>query len=103
MVASDWVPVTRGGIPSYNAFNRPIEKSQQDTREYRIIRLDNGLHATLIHDAQADKAAASLDIAVGHLYDPVSNSFDATTSGVVAVILIEGVVGTTTSYLSYFQ
>ena len=25
-----------------------------------------------MHDGKADKAAASLDVAVGHLYDPVS-------------------------------
>jgi insulysin len=38
---------------------------------YRLIKLENGLHATVIHDAKPDKAAASLDLAVGHLLDPV--------------------------------
>lgn len=53
-------------------YTNPIQKSQQDDREYRLIRLDNGLQAMLVHDAKADKAAASLDVAVGHLHDPVS-------------------------------
>jgi hypothetical protein len=62
-------------VPSYWVFTKPIQKSQQDDREYRLIRLDNGLQAMLVHDAKADKAAASLDVAVGHLHDPVSTPF----------------------------
>ena len=57
----------------YEVYSKPVEKSPQDDREYRVIRLDNGLQAMLVHDAKADKAAASLDVAVGHLYDPVSS------------------------------
>lgn len=62
-------------VPSYWVYTKPIQKSQQDDREYRLIRLDNGLQAMLVHDAKADKAAASLDVAVGHLQDPVSTPF----------------------------
>lgn len=71
---ADWKRVTpkNSEIPSFSVFTKPLVKSQQDDRDYRIIRLDNGLEATLIHDAKADKAAASLDVAVGHLSDPVS-------------------------------
>lgn len=58
-------------IPPYSVFTKPIEKSPRDEREYRIIQLDNGLKATLVHDSETDKAAASLDVAVGHLADPV--------------------------------
>jgi insulysin len=58
-------------VPSYWVYTKQIQKSQQDEREYRLIRLDNGLQAMLVHDAKADKAAASLDVAVGHLHDPV--------------------------------
>ncbi|KAH9945848.1 Metalloenzyme, LuxS/M16 peptidase-like protein [Epithele typhae] len=64
-----WTRVTAGQT-SFSVFPKPIQKSPQDDREYRIIKLDNGLQAMLIHDAKADKAAASLDVAVGHLYDP---------------------------------
>ncbi|THU88604.1 hypothetical protein K435DRAFT_679530 [Dendrothele bispora CBS 962.96] len=60
----------RSEVPPYSQFVKSIQKSQQDDREYRIIKLDNGLEATLVHDLKADKAAASLDVAVGHLSDP---------------------------------
>ena len=73
MTSSDWTSVTKEGCPPYLAFQKPIQKSQQDDRDYRLIRLENGLHAMLVHDAKADKAAASLDVAVGHLSDPVSH------------------------------
>ncbi len=68
----EWQHVSKPDIPAYDIFAKAIQKSQQDDREYRVIRLANGLEATLVHDGKADKAAASLDVAVGHLYDPVS-------------------------------
>lgn len=67
----EWDYITTGPKPYY-MFTMPIHKSRQDDREYRIIQLDNGLQIMLVHDAKADKAAASLDVSVGHLYDPVS-------------------------------
>ena len=78
-ILSDWTSVTRDpeGCPSYLAFQKPIQKSQQDDRDYRLIRLENGLHAMLVHDAKADKGAASLDVAVGNLSDPVSHPSSA--------------------------
>ncbi|KAG6854734.1 hypothetical protein C0991_002448 [Blastosporella zonata] len=66
----NWRRVSSGPAPPFSIFNQPIQSSEQDDRDYRIILLDNGLEATLIHDANADKAAASLDVAVGHLSDP---------------------------------
>ncbi|RXW22316.1 hypothetical protein EST38_g3526 [Candolleomyces aberdarensis] len=66
-----WKKVVAGDSkPPFYVFDGTIQKSEQDDRDYRLIRLENGLHAMLIHDATADKAAASLDVAVGHLYDP---------------------------------
>jgi len=56
----------------HSVYTKPIQQSQQDDRQYRLIRLNNGLQAMLVHDPKADKAAASLDVTVGHLYDPVS-------------------------------
>jgi hypothetical protein len=73
--AADWIRVTpaRDSTPPFSVFSKTLQKSEQDDRDYRIIELENGLQATLVHDPKADKAAASLDVAVGHLYDPVSN------------------------------
>ncbi|KAF9075695.1 Metalloenzyme, LuxS/M16 peptidase-like protein [Rhodocollybia butyracea] len=68
---ADWKRVTPSdGIPPFSVFTKPIQKSPQDDREYRRIILENGLEAVLISDTKADKAAASLDVAVGHLSDP---------------------------------
>ncbi|KAJ4493396.1 Metalloenzyme, LuxS/M16 peptidase-like protein [Lentinula lateritia] len=64
------VTPTQAGIPPFSVFTKQIQKSPQDDRKYRIIELENGLKAVLIHDGKADKAAASLDVAVGHLSDP---------------------------------
>ncbi|KAL6301582.1 insulin-degrading enzyme [Sparassis latifolia] len=58
------------GPNPYTVFTKSIQKSPQDDREYRLIQLQNGLQSMLVHDPKADKAAASLDVAVGHLYDP---------------------------------
>lgn len=55
----------------YELLMDEIEKAEFDERQYRIIKLDNGLVLILIHDSGADKAAAALDVAVGHLHDPV--------------------------------
>lgn len=48
----------------------PVHKSPNDTREYRYIVLPNGMKALLVHDAEADKAAAALDVNIGaHILD----------------------------------
>jgi insulysin len=73
--AQHWDRQTSPNVPPHWVYTKPIQKSQQDDREYRLIRLDNGLQAMLVHDATADKAAASLDVAIGHLHDPVSTRF----------------------------
>jgi hypothetical protein len=68
----NWKRAENATAPSYYVYGKPIRKSEQDDRDYRVIKLENGLEAMLVHDGKADKAAASLDVAVGHLYDPVS-------------------------------
>ncbi|GBB90257.1 hypothetical protein RclHR1_17150001 [Rhizophagus clarus] len=55
---------------SYIVFNKEIEKSCNDERSYRIIRLSNEMEALIIHDAEADKAAASMDVNIGSYHDP---------------------------------
>lgn len=59
--------------PSYSVYTGPINKSELDSREYRIVQLPNQLQAVLIHEANADKAAACVHVAAGHLQDPVSS------------------------------
>lgn len=60
------------GLRKCDVISEPMEKSQLDDREYRYIRLPNALEALVISDSKADKAAAALDVGVGHLSDPVS-------------------------------
>lgn len=45
-------------------------KPLNDNRSYRVITLQNGLEALLIHDQLADKASASLDVNIGYYEDP---------------------------------
>ncbi|GBB83220.1 hypothetical protein RclHR1_00100024 [Rhizophagus clarus] len=55
---------------SHAILSVPIEKSDNDDRSYRLIRLSNELEALLIHDAKTDKSSAALDVHVGNLCDP---------------------------------
>ena len=68
----EWERVANTASKPYYMFTMPIHKSRNDDRDYRIVQLDNGLQAMVVHDAKADKAAASMDVSVGQLYDPVS-------------------------------
>ncbi|XP_030382565.1 insulin-degrading enzyme [Scaptodrosophila lebanonensis] len=47
-----------------------IQKSEQDTRDYRGLQLKNGLKALLISDPDTDVSAAALSVQVGHMSDP---------------------------------
>ncbi|MFO7528128.1 MAG: insulinase family protein [Marinobacter sp.] len=47
-----------------------IRKSPNDDNQYRYMELENGLRAILVSDPEADKAAASLNVAVGSGDDP---------------------------------
>ncbi len=46
------------------------EKSPNDDNQYRFIELDNELRVILVSDSDADKAAASMNVAVGSGDDP---------------------------------
>jgi len=52
-----------------NASVTPTQ-SPNDNNDYRLLELDNGLRIILVSDAQADKAAASMNVAVGSGDDP---------------------------------
>ncbi|KAJ2599592.1 metalloprotease [Coemansia sp. RSA 1721] len=54
----------------YSEFDGDLNKSESDVREYRLIRLPNGLVAMVIHDEAESKACAALDVNVGSLADP---------------------------------
>lgn len=46
------------------------QKSPNDDNQYRIIELENDLRVILVSDSDADKAAASMNVAVGSGDDP---------------------------------
>lgn len=50
----------------------PITKSPNDHRQYQYLQLDNGLRVLLVEDLQAQQAAASMAVNVGHFDDPAS-------------------------------
>lgn len=52
------------------SFDHQPTTSDQDTKEYRYLELDNKLKVLLISDDNADHGAASLDVNVGSLQDP---------------------------------
>lgn len=60
VTACAWLPTERTGIVVPDT----------DERLYRHIELENGLSVVLVSDADADKAAASLDVRVGSRQDP---------------------------------
>lgn len=55
-------------VPLCNAVE--ITKSTNDKRTYRGLVLDNGMKVILVHDKDADRAAAALNVAVGAMQDP---------------------------------
>ena len=46
-----------------------LEKPSLDDRTYRVVRLLNKLEVLLVHDAETDKASASMDVNVGAFSD----------------------------------
>ncbi|CAK7263695.1 hypothetical protein SEPCBS119000_000613 [Sporothrix epigloea] len=55
--------------PAIRLVTEDLAKPSLDTRSYRVIELANGLEALLVHDAETDKASASLDVGVGNFSD----------------------------------
>ena len=50
-----------------------MSKEFKDDREYRVVELANGLQVLLMHDPTAKNSAASMDVHVGALADPVEH------------------------------
>lgn len=57
-------------VSSFATAEQTPIKSPNDNNEYRFIELANGLRAILVSDKNADKAAASMNVAVGSGDDP---------------------------------
>ena len=47
-----------------------IESSNSDDRQYRYIKLTNGLKCILVHDKDVERSSASMYVGVGNLSDP---------------------------------
>ncbi|KAI9477913.1 MAG: Metalloenzyme, LuxS/M16 peptidase-like protein [Benjaminiella poitrasii] len=66
--ASDWQLASNG---HYWTYTQNLEKSDNDDRDYRLIKLaSNDLEVLLVHDKDTDKSSAALDVHVGHISDP---------------------------------
>lgn len=66
---SDWKLASNG---NYWMYTHALEKSDNDDRDYRLIKLaSNDLQVLLVHDKDTDKSSAALDVHVGHISDPV--------------------------------
>ena len=46
-----------------------VEKSPNDDREYRYLKLPNSLEVLLIHDSKTEKSAACCDVRIGSMAD----------------------------------
>ncbi|KAJ1653678.1 metalloprotease [Coemansia sp. RSA 25] len=55
----------------YEEYTGQIEKSGNDKRQYRLVRLPNNLVALCIQDDAAKEAAASLSVNIGSNANPV--------------------------------
>jgi insulysin len=66
------IPQTFPPCPPLPKANGTVKLNLPPTedRPHRFVVLDNGLEVVLISDPKADKAAASMDVGVGHLSDP---------------------------------
>lgn len=53
LVSSDFEPTKNG----FTVYKRDIAKSPNDKRDYRLIRLPNGLEAMLVSDKESDKVS----------------------------------------------
>ncbi len=61
-----------GGTVESRAAKNKVRQGPDDARHFEYFTLDNQLKVLLISDADAEKAAASLDVHVGSRYDPAT-------------------------------
>ena len=53
-----------------NHISNNIKKNKKDDREFRYLRLSNGIKCMIVHDKDAEKSGACLHVASGSLKDP---------------------------------
>lgn len=58
-------------LPAYVPNSQKVHKSPNDPSDYLALRLPNGLEVLLVHNAKADRAAASMTVDVGSADDPL--------------------------------
>ncbi|KAJ2021616.1 metalloprotease, partial [Coemansia sp. S610] len=73
---ADWetgfeAKLTAESLMPYKEYTGPIEQSDNDKRQHRLIRLPNNLVALCVQDTDAKEAAASLSVNVGSNANPV--------------------------------
>lgn len=61
----DGAQLSADGVGSIVRRRCEVIKSPEDSLEYRGLELENGMRVLLVHDPQADKAAAALSVSVG--------------------------------------
>ena len=54
----------------YSALPKQPEASPEDPRQYKMVRLSNGLNVLAVHIPEASQAAASVAVNAGHFQDP---------------------------------
>ena len=62
-------PMREDSLRSVELVTDCLETPSLDDRTYRVVRLPNQLEALLVHDPQADKASAAMDVNVGSFSD----------------------------------
>ena len=80
---AQWTTVLKDDAPTYYLYNKEVEKSPNDQLEYRFIKLLNGMEVVLVHDADADSAAASMSVGSGYLLDPVGLHLGGLTNSMI--------------------
>ena len=70
-ILSCWIPAV-SAEQGWQPVSETIQKSERDTRQYKAIKLDNGMTVLLVSDDLASKSLAALALPVGSLEDPDS-------------------------------
>lgn len=70
-ISTSTVPTSLSSVAAagVRVLDTPV-RSAEDNRQYRVIELTNGLRCVLVSDPTSEKAAAAMDVNVGHFSDP---------------------------------